>query len=62
MSVTGYSVVCCVVYMVNKFVYNLGIGDNDVCESRSGRDAVVSVLALQSKSRWFDPPVLQSFG
>ena len=24
--------------------------------------SVVSVLALESKGRWFDPPLLQSFG
>ena len=30
--------------------------------TRSGRNALVSVLALQSKGRWHDSPLLQSFG
>ena len=29
---------------------------------RSGRCAVASMLTLQSKGRWFDPPLIQSFG
>ena len=31
-------------------------------EQRSGHSAVVSMLVLQAWGRWFDPPLLQSFG